>query len=86
MVISWTEIARNGPQRRPMRGPVIVSAACNLILGTAVARVEPPGNRDKIAPWAGEDEMGIELLLLAFGVYAAIWLAVIAGSQFFGPR
>ena len=44
-------------------------------------------NRDKIAPCPlGEDEMGIELLLLAFGVYAAIWLAVIAGSQFFGPR
>jgi hypothetical protein len=33
-----------------------------------------------------EDEMGIEILLLAFGVYAAIWLAVLVGSQFFGPR
>jgi hypothetical protein len=44
-------------------------------------------NRDKIASCPlGEDEMGIEILLLAFGVYAAIWLAVIAGSQFFGPR
>ncbi len=30
--------------------------------------------------------MGIEVLLLAFGVYAAIWVAVLAGSQFFGPR
>ena len=30
--------------------------------------------------------MGIEVLLIAFGVYAAIWLTVIVGSQFFGPR
>ena len=30
--------------------------------------------------------MGIEILVLAFGVYASIWFVVIAGSQFFGPR
>jgi hypothetical protein len=30
--------------------------------------------------------MGIEILILAFGVYATIWLVVILGSQFFGPR
>jgi hypothetical protein len=30
--------------------------------------------------------MGIEILALAFGVYAAIWLTVIVGSKFFGPR
>ena len=30
--------------------------------------------------------MGIGILGLAFGVYAAIWLTVIVGSQFFGPR
>jgi hypothetical protein len=30
--------------------------------------------------------MGIGILLLAAGVLAAIWLVVIVGSQFFGPR
>lgn len=30
--------------------------------------------------------MGIELLLLAAGVYGAIWLMVLVGSRFFGPR
>ncbi len=30
--------------------------------------------------------MGIELLGVAFGIYAAIWFVVIVGSQFFGPR
>ena len=30
--------------------------------------------------------MGIEILALAFGVYATIWLVIIVGSQFFGPR
>jgi hypothetical protein len=30
--------------------------------------------------------MGIEILALAFGAYAAIWLTVIVGSKFFGPR
>jgi hypothetical protein len=30
--------------------------------------------------------MGIEILALAFGVYAAIWLVVIAGSKYFGPQ
>jgi hypothetical protein len=30
--------------------------------------------------------MGIELLGVAFAIYAAIWLIVIGGSQFFGPR
>ncbi len=30
--------------------------------------------------------MGIEILALALGVYAATWLVVIAGSKFFGPR
>jgi len=30
--------------------------------------------------------MGIEILVLAFGVYAAIWLAVLMGSRYFGPR
>jgi hypothetical protein len=30
--------------------------------------------------------MGIELLLVAFGVYATIWLLVLAGSSYFGPR
>jgi hypothetical protein len=33
-----------------------------------------------------EDAMGIEVLVLAFGVYATIWLVVLVGSQFFGPR
>jgi hypothetical protein len=30
--------------------------------------------------------MGIGLLGVAVAVYAAIWLVVIVGSQFFGPR
>jgi hypothetical protein len=30
--------------------------------------------------------MGIGILVLAAGVLAAIWLVVIVGSQFFGPR
>jgi hypothetical protein len=30
--------------------------------------------------------MGIGILVLAAGVLAAIWLIVIVGSQFFGPR
>jgi hypothetical protein len=30
--------------------------------------------------------MGISVLALAFGVYAAIWFVIIVGSQFFGPR
>jgi hypothetical protein len=30
--------------------------------------------------------MGIGILGVAFGVYAAIWLVVIVGSQFFGPK
>jgi hypothetical protein len=30
--------------------------------------------------------MGIEVLVLAFGVYASTWLVVLVGSQFFGPR
>jgi hypothetical protein len=30
--------------------------------------------------------MGIELLAVAFAVYASIWLFVIVGSQYFGPR
>ena len=30
--------------------------------------------------------MGIEVLLVAFVVYAAIWVTVLVGSQFFGPR
>jgi hypothetical protein len=30
--------------------------------------------------------MGIGILVVAAGVLAAIWLIVIVGSQFFGPR
>jgi hypothetical protein len=30
--------------------------------------------------------MGIELLGVAFVVYATIWFIVIMGSRFFGPR
>jgi len=30
--------------------------------------------------------MGIEILGVAFVVYATIWLIIIVGSQFFGPR
>lgn len=30
--------------------------------------------------------MGIEVLLLAFGVYATIWLLVLWGARYFGPR
>jgi hypothetical protein len=30
--------------------------------------------------------MGIEILLVAFVVYATIWLLVLAGSRYFGPR
>ncbi len=30
--------------------------------------------------------MGIEILALAFGVYAATWFVVIAGSKYFGPQ
>jgi hypothetical protein len=58
-----------------------------LYSGRGAAMLASPVNRDKIAPCPlGEDEMGIEILLLAFGVYAAIWLVVIAGSPFFASR
>ena len=30
--------------------------------------------------------MGIGILGVAFVVYAGIWLVIIVGSQFFGPR
>jgi hypothetical protein len=30
--------------------------------------------------------MGIEILAVAFGVYAATWLVVLVGSKFFGPH
>ena len=30
--------------------------------------------------------MGIEILLVAFVVYATIWLLVLVGSSYFGPR
>jgi hypothetical protein len=30
--------------------------------------------------------MGIGILGVAVAIYAAIWLVVIVGSQFFGPR
>lgn len=30
--------------------------------------------------------MGIQILLIAAGVYGATWLVVLAGSKFFGPR
>jgi len=30
--------------------------------------------------------MGIEILAVAFGIYAVTWLIVLAGSKFFGPR
>jgi hypothetical protein len=30
--------------------------------------------------------MGLNLLVLAFGVYATIWLVVLWGSRYFGPR
>ncbi len=40
---------------------------------------------DKITSY-GEAVMGIEVLVLAFGIYAVIWVAVLAGSRFFGPR
>ena len=30
--------------------------------------------------------MGLSLLVLAFGVYATIWLVVLWGSRYFGPR
>jgi hypothetical protein len=33
-----------------------------------------------------EDGMGIGILGIAFGVYAALWLIIIVGSQFFGPK
>ena len=35
---------------------------------------------------AGEAAMGIEILALAAGVYAATWVVVLVGSRFFGPR
>jgi len=30
--------------------------------------------------------MGANVLILAFVVYAAIWLIVLSGSRYFGPR
>jgi hypothetical protein len=30
--------------------------------------------------------MGIGILAVAFGVYAVLWLIIIVGSQFFGPK
>lgn len=30
--------------------------------------------------------MGIEILAVAFAVYAAIWLVVLGGSRYFGPQ
>ena len=30
--------------------------------------------------------MGIEILAVAFAVYAAIWLLVLSGSRYFGPQ
>ncbi len=50
------------------------------------ARMKCRSDGDSIARPSREAGMGIELLLLAVGVYAAIWLAVLVGSQFFGPR
>ena len=41
---------------------------------------------DNIAARPGEAGMGIEILLIAAVVYAAIWLTVLVGSRFFGPR
>jgi hypothetical protein len=86
MVIYRLKSHETGHSGGPVHGWVIVPAIDNFIPGAGPARVKPPVNRDKIEPRDREDEMGIEILLVAFGVYAAIWLAVIAGSQFFGPR
>ena len=33
-----------------------------------------------------EDAMGIGILGLAFVVYVTIWVVILAGSRFFGPR
>jgi hypothetical protein len=55
--------------------------------GAAPLKLPINGSKIKIRKkpiW--EDEMGIEILGVAVGVYATIWLIVITGSQFFGPR
>ena len=33
-----------------------------------------------------EEEMGMQVLLLAAGVLAAVWIIVLWGSRYFGPR
>jgi hypothetical protein len=53
-------------------------------VGKLGGTVRQANKTEKIQCW--EDVMGVEILLLAFGVYASFWLAVILGSQFFGPR
>jgi hypothetical protein len=34
----------------------------------------------------GGREGGMEILLIAFGVLAAVWIVVLWGSRYFGPR
>jgi hypothetical protein len=51
---------------------------------------EPPrGNTNLLPPsrrGETEEEMGIQVLLLAAAVLASIWIIVLWGSRYFGPR
>ena len=45
------------------------------------ASLPAPSRRDET-----EEQMGMQVLLLAAGVLAAVWIVVLWGSRYFGPR
>jgi hypothetical protein len=49
--------------------------------GPPRGNILPPARRGET-----EEEMGMQVLLLAAGVLAAVWIIVLWGSRYFGPR